>query len=786
MECRSDKTGRLQTGRHAGFGGVEGARRSGHTRSAVLLAAALACIAGPVGAARALAAESCPNAAARQGPSAGLPECRAYEQVTPVDKGAAVDLFPSETHGGSSEPEPFPVDRGQAGEQGDEFLLNAATSIGPTAPPRGAYLFVRGGAGWTTAIVGPALDAVHQVVAEVFDPANLSAVGFFEQSGAAADAYGESPSTYQQHYLVGAAEGPYSPMSMLSGPAAGESERIHVVGGSEDLSRVVLETQNRELAPGGGARDAGSDALYEWDGGGECGVETTNCKAIDVNDNGTPVSECGATVGKGGQGDHLSAEQGGTHGAVSSDGSKIFFTAPDPGMAENGPGCWNPATQEDPPELYMREDGERTVEISKPEEGVQITAENPLLPAVFVGASSNGSKVFFMTMTELTKNAVGHTPELYEYETESGTLTLISGNVGGTAEGNVDFVGAVSSDGSAVYFAAYGDLASGASPLAPEGQNEYAPVNLYRYDTRTETTTFITTVDALDYPLLPKEAGTWTNYVFGAHNEGHAEMTALDAGSEWYATGNGEYLLFGSYRQITGFDSTEAPGVRCANLLFPSAPSPTTCLELYRYDAAANRIVCVSCAGGAPAGDAVFARTYFDVPAAAPPRPISENGEDVFFDSASALVPQATPGKVHVYEWHAGTISMISSPSDPGEAFFLGSSANGADVYFSTHSQLAPQDTDVSDDIYDARVDGGFPEANPPSCTETGCQGVPAAPPIFATPASVTFGGAGNPRPPAKPGPRPHPRRCGRGAVKRHGRCVKAKKRATGSAKGRK
>ena len=32
----------------------------------------------------------------------------------------------------------------------------------------------------------------------------------------------------------------------------------------------------------------------------------------------------------------------------------------------------------------------------------------------------------------------------------------------------------------------------------------------------------------------------------------------------------------------------------------------------------------------------------------------------------------------------------------------------------------------------------------PPVCTGTGCQGIPGAPPIFATPSSVTFEGVGN------------------------------------------
>ena len=35
-------------------------------------------------------AETCPNAAYRVGPSANLPDCRAYEQVTPVEKDGGI------------------------------------------------------------------------------------------------------------------------------------------------------------------------------------------------------------------------------------------------------------------------------------------------------------------------------------------------------------------------------------------------------------------------------------------------------------------------------------------------------------------------------------------------------------------------------------------------------------------------------------------------------------------------------------------------------------------------
>jgi hypothetical protein len=59
------------------------------------------------------------------------------------------------------------------------------------------------------------------------------------------------------------------------------------------------------------------------------------------------------------------------------------------------------------------------------------------------------------------------------------------------------------------------------------------------------------------------------------------------------------------------------------------------------------------------------------------------------------------------------------------------------------------QDTDVAGDLYDVRINGGIGSVTPPQCTGTGCQGIPGAPPIFATPSSVTFEGVGNFPPPS-------------------------------------
>jgi hypothetical protein len=369
---------------------------------------------------------------------------------------------------------------------------------------------------------------------------------------------------------------------------------------------------------------------------------------------------------------------------------------------------------------------------------------------VYVGASTDGSKVFFMSRGELTGDDTGHASELYEYDTETSTLTRVSRGDSGSAEGDVDFVGAISNDGSNVYFTAHGQLAPGVPAL------ETGQVYLYRYDTTTEETTFVAVVDANGYPLRQQErTGIWGAEALPSVERGNIEL-GLDSEANWYTTDNGRYLVFGTNQDITGYDSTKAPGVSCPGL-YSGGEQPARCVELYRYDAADNGVVCVSCGlpGVPPVDNALFARSAPSSPAGSPPRPISENGEYVFFDSASSLVPQASPGEIHVYEWHDGTVSLLSAPHDPASSFFMGSSPTGRDVFIGTHSQLVPQDTDVAGDLYDARIDGGFGGVTPPQCTGTGCQGVPAAPPIFATPSSVTFEGVGNFPPPSPSGVKP-------------------------------
>jgi len=160
-------------------------------------------------------------------------------------------------------------------------------------------------------------------------------------------------------------------------------------------------------------------------------------------------------------------------------------------------------------------------------------------------------------------------------------------------------------------------------------------------------------------------------------------------------------------------------------------------------------------------------------------------------------LPSDTNGVQDVYQWEApgagscdtkdsnyfepneGCISLISTGKSPYKSELVDSSADGSDVFFTTLSSIDEARDPGLVDIYDARVEGGFPPPpEAPECAGDACQSVPP-PPNDQTPASAAFGGPGNP-----PAAKPRPRRCAKGKVRRKGRCV-AKKHKRSSQKQR-
>jgi len=121
----------------------------------------------------------------------------------------------------------------------------------------------------------------------------------------------------------------------------------------------------------------------------------------------------------------------------------------------------------------------------------------------------------------------------------------------------------------------------------------------------------------------------------------------------------------------------------------------------------------------------------------------------VFFTSQDGLLPADTNGQNDVYLWNRGELRLISSGSSPEGARFYSASADGEDLFFLTADALVPQDSDDLVDLYDARVNGGFASqfaTRPPSCGGEECRGVGTQPPNIRGALTPSFEGPGNPR----------------------------------------
>ena len=723
--------------------------------------------------------------------AAGLPDGRAYEMLTPPNKGSAEDMFASPLVNG----EFSNADSGIPAESADGFLLATRAGFGPLpASGESAYVFSRHRNGWDyTSLASPFL-GVQSIADAIFEPYDFSRVGFVDNAGAPASLGGASPTS-----LVGPPGGPYTTLradSPILGVLESKGEGTGIFGASRDLGHLILESRSHSLAPAAFVQDEGSGALYESAGAGECnGLETSNCSLLDFNPKGK-VFTCGAVLGQG-------RDSGARHNAVAADGSRVLFTAPDPYMSPSnggpgGTGCWNGATV-NAPQLYMRTGGQ-TIQISMPQPGAPEASAHRF--AVFVGASEDDSRVFFISEGELTHSDEGiEDPELYEWRSEGavgiggegcaaaeGCVTRVSAGESGHAEGGLFAVPAVSADGSAVYFIANGVLAPGASP----GTCKLATgvCSLYRYDTASATTAYVATVNASDYPLDLPAGGWWPP------SSTRPNVVALDPGANWSATPDGRHLLFASTRELTSYSTASS-----AHCLTPHGPGAGDghCAEVYRYEASTGALICVSCnpTGAPPMSNAEFTRSTPASPATGPMSAISADGSYAFFDTADALVPQDTNGTLDVYEWEAhgtggcrseqGCISLISSGHDSAPSFFMGASPDGRSVFFGTHARLVAQDTDNAGDLYDARIcTGSDPCLKPPpggtaQCEGDACQNPPPAP-IDATPGSLTFSGAGNvlsepPLPAPQKTATKKAAKCAKGKKLRHGKCVKSKRK---------
>ncbi len=418
-------------------------------------------------------------------------------------------------------------------------------------------------------------------------------------------------------------------------------------------------------------------------------------------------------------------------GVVSGDGRRVYWS--------DGAGV-----------VYVRVDGMETVQVSAH-------------AAQYWTSADDGRYAFY---TE------GGT--LYRFDIEGGSRVVFG------ASGVVGVIGA-GEDGGSVYFVSLDALGSGGSG---EGGNP-VPGSDNLYLSRVGgTPVFIAT--------LSSEDGSAVEPFITSLNIGRGEFGDWQPGlgqrTARVSSGGGSVVFMSDQRlPVVGFPAG-----------FPNNGLD----EVYLYQAASNQLFCTSCSssGEPPAGGEEGAAAFLPISWSDTylPEWVSGDGDRVFFDTALALVPQDTNGAQDVYEWeregtgsctsatavNGGCIYLLSGGTSPAFSWFIGASGSGDSAFIATRAQLVGEDQNDAYDLYDVQVGGVVPVSSP-ACTGTGCQGVPGAPPTFATPSSVTFEGPGNfPAPAAAAKPAAGPKaavkktvKCAKHKKLVHGRCVKQKRR---------
>jgi hypothetical protein len=662
-------------------------------------------------------AESCPNQAFRTGYSVALPDCRAYELVTPPGIQPYFTTF-----GGISN-----IQYGEAvvgaelGTTASQGSLASKIAFFSTVAPAGSetdgpdYLSSRGPAGWSRPqdLIPPQSTEVSVACLPymIAWSANLErgvlADGFnsFHPVGASCGAdepelvRGEPRDGAQNLFVRDSSTGTYQLVNQAG--LIGEPANAIYQGGSSDLGVIAFAEE---------AKVALDIKYYVWAGGA---VD----RLLTVLPNGQPTEGEIANAALRSKITTDPTSPTFSH-AVAPDGSRIEFTAGGSLYSRLNPGAAQSAFDE-------------AGECDEPVKAcsVQIDASESAEPGgggVFAGGSGDdGSVVYFTDANQLTTDSTATTgePDLYEYDFRKPVGDRLTDlTVDRNAGEHADVVGYVGSNeagpaGEYVYFVADGVLAgnqNSSHSLASSG----AP-NLYM--AHGGTMSFIATLNPTS------DSCDWENRCMSAR-----------------VSSTGRYLGFDSLEPLTGFDNLDAR---------TSEPDQ----EIFLYSGEASTLSCASCgtSGAAPIAPASV-RLPEGVSVSGVPlvlylqHNVSDSGQ-VFFDTPNPLLPNARNGgnlftQSNVYEYQGGQLHLLSSGTAESSSFFYEASSDGGDVYLITAQSLIPGASPLEISLYDAKVDGGFP--SPPvglePCSGETCGGPQSVAPRLPAISSTAVSGAGN------------------------------------------
>lgn len=344
----------------------------------------------------AAAADTCPNATFRTGPSAHLPDCRAYEQVSPVDKN------------GTDVPD---IGGNEVAPSGDRVTFSTQNAFGDTQQSGFVthYRSSRTSEGWSTQNISPPIPNESIFLTNNLMSSKLLALSA-DLSGAIFGTLpdpptlpGTQPDAQNIYRELSAPGGPFDLVNP-PWPNPGHSfGSVQLDGAAADLSHIVLEVSSDEpLTPDTPPLENGETEMYDWSDGA--------MHLVGVLPGGTAAPHGAGLLGP-------------RRNAMSSDGARIFFmSAESLYVRENntsttliGAGRFWGATPDGTHAFYINGAGLHEYDVDTG----QTTDIGPA--SGVAGFSNDGRFVYFGVDTDFT------TGNLYAWH--DGTVTPIAANI---------------------------------------------------------------------------------------------------------------------------------------------------------------------------------------------------------------------------------------------------------------------------------------------------------------------------------------------------------------------
>jgi len=419
---------------------------------------------------------------------------------------------------------------------------------------------------------------------------------------------------------------------------------------------------------------------------------------ISIMPDGMP-SNCGVQFSGSDAGTSGKQWRYGYHRMAVTDASRVYFTS-----IPNGNPC-DPGAESG---LYYRDRvAEQTIEVDPGEAHSQVG---------MIRSTPDGGSIYFITSTAHVPADVNTSEDLYRWDADGGDYACLTCLVadpgiveGGGGVGNSPVL--ISDDFSHIYFVSNKQLVPG---YGNEGEE-----NIYVLSGG-ELKFVATTNPAKSAPTLTLQLANLTT--------------------------DGKTLMF-----ETDAASGELTADPIAEKCISAEGSPTTCAEIYRYEAPTESLECLTCNP-----DGVTTRRAGSVGANNGFFGLSDDGGTAAFSTAEALVAEDINGGPDVYQWRNGAVGLVSDGETqyPNGGFFAGPKVYGIDatgdnIFFTlVDADLTGYERDGLSNLYDARVGGGFPRPSEPAhCSEESCQGPLQAPPAVVQGASATHSGLGNVQP---------------------------------------